>query len=305
MEDIDFNVSEPVTILFQDGKLATGSSIFGDELFPDEVLREAVRKQVGETYDALAGFKGTLDLSGTNVADLTGINYLGNMTGLNLENCTKLISVNLTQYTEVTVNVAGCTNLERLFMSGTQQTSLDIRGVNKLKEFDISNSQISALEADDASKYTSAIVWTWDNARMDLSDDTPEGKLKAGMEAYFASGNIIPDFSSREEVLYRKDDSQELWYDNYNLGDELSTPGRITSVSYEGTFYGYESTRPTFYDLSGGKLYTIFEKGTEEPKQSEFVIPEQQAGGVVINTGGVPASRYWIIAEKPYSDSYV
>ena len=106
-------------------------------------------------------------------------------------------------------------------------------------------------------------------------------------------------------MLYRKDDSQELWYDNYNLGDELSTPGRITSVSYEGTFYGYESTRPTFYDLSGGKLYTIFEKGTEEPKQSEFVIPEQQAGGVVINTGGVPASRYWIIAEKPYSDSYV
>ena len=138
MEDIDFNVSEPVTILFQDGELATGNSVFGDDLFPDETLREAVRKQVGETYDALNGFKGTLDLSGTDVADLTGLNYLGSMTGLNLENCTNLVYADFTQYPRMTVNVAGCSSLESLFMPGTQQTSLDIRGTNKLKEFDIS-----------------------------------------------------------------------------------------------------------------------------------------------------------------------
>ena len=307
VEDIDFNVSEPVTILFQDGELATGNSVFGDDLFPDETLREAVRKQVGETYDALNGFKGTLDLSGTDVADLTGLNYLGSMTGLNLENCTNLVYADFTQYPRMTVNVAGCSSLESLFMPGTQQTSLDIRGTNKLKEFDISGSQISVLEADDASAYTSAINWMWDNARMDLSEGTPEGKLKAGMEEFFASGNVNPDFSAKEEVLYQSGEIPYTSFEQYQLLFELWTPGKITSVTYTNTFHGYFDNNPIYFDLMGGYIYTTFEEDHESvqmpwPDVTSFEQPGYESVMVTLNE--VPARWFYMVATVNQHDFY-
>ena len=292
VEDIDFNVSEPVTILFQDGKPATGDSAFGDELFPDADLREAVREQIGETFDALSGFNGTLDLSGTDVADLTGLNYLGSLKGLNLENCTKLVTLDLTQYPGVTVNVKGCSNLENLYLPGAQQTSLDISGVNKLREFDISDSQISVLEADDASVYTNAFNWKWDNAKLDLSDETPEGKLKAGMEEYFASGNVAAGFAKREVELLR-DGTDYYYYMPFWWNWKLNIPGKITSVSYTNYYHNYGIE----YDLLEASIYTTFEDVSEEDIGSyagwQTVDFTSEGGEVVTVTLDPPAPAKW------------
>ncbi len=303
VEDIDFNVSEPVTILFQDGELAAGDSSFVDELFPDTALREAVKKQVGETYDALAGFRGILDLSGTDVADLTGLNYLGSMKGLNLENCTKLVTVDMSQYPGVTVNVKGCSNLENLYLPGTQQTSLDIRGVNKLREFDISDSQISVLEADDAGTYKNAFIWKWDNARLDLSDGTPEGELKDGMERYFASGNVTGDYSKREAELFRYNPLYAQYIGDFWLCFQLTTPGKITGIGYINAYRSFGSG----YDLRQFELCTAFDNDiTNSPdwsgwQKETFDGPDQETVELRLDTP-TNASWFGIWATKAGAD---
>ena len=292
VEDIDFNVSDPVTIQFQDGKPVTGDSAFGDELFPDANLRKAVREQVGENYDALSGFNGTLDLSGTDVVDLTGLNYLGSMKGLNLENCKKLVTVDMSPYPGVTVNVKGCSNLENLYLLGTQQTSLDIRGVNKLREFDISDSQISVLEADEANTYTNAFNWKWDNARLDLSDGTPESRLKEGMEDYFASGNVTGDYSKREAELFRYDPLYAQYIGNFWLCYKLTTPGKITGIGYTNGYRSYGSG----YDLRQFELCTTSDNDiTDSPdwagwQKESFDGPDQETVELKLDT---PTNAKW------------
>lgn len=263
VEDIYGNVSEPVTFLFQNGRPATGS--LGSDMFPDAALAAAVAAQVGTTYDQLSAFTGTLNLSGTAVADLTGINYLGNMTGLNLTNCTSLTTVDMTQLPNTKVSVAGCSSLENLYMPGAKQTSLDIRGVNRLHNFDISNSQIDTLTADDASAYTNAFMWNWQGARMDLSSDTPEGRLKDGIAQYFADNDTLrPEVSGEERVLLNGENWIDTtvssssvskifdlgadtllsritfvntYHDDYSYYDYFSLTGASVSVSLDGIHY--------------------------------------------------------------------
>lgn len=303
VEDIDFNVSDPVTIQFQDGKLVTGDTTFGDELFPDAALRKAVREQIGETYDALSGFNGTLDLSGTDVADLTGLNYLSRLKGLNLENCSKLVTLDMSQYPGVTVNMKGCSNLENLYLPGTRQTSLDIRGVNKLHEFDISDSQISILEADDASSYTNAFNWKWDNAKLDLSDGTPEGKLKAGMEEYFASGNAVAEYGKREVELFRYNDLYAQYIGWFWLSFELTTPGKITSIGYTNGYRSYGSG----YDLRQFELCTTFDNEITDShdwdgwQKEIFDGPDQETVELKLDTP-VNAKWFGIWATKAGAD---
>ncbi len=183
--------------------------------FPDPAVLSAVMDQVGPYVTDLTGFEGKLDLSGTNAADLTGIaEYLPDLTVLNLSgsqveritsemlpaglqelnlaNCTTLEHVELESYPDLTVDFTGCTNVQNLYLSGTNMTELDISSMTKLRNFDISDSQIAILDAASAAKYTNAYWWNWQNAKLDLSSFSPEGKLLSGMEAYFSTAEL-PD----------------------------------------------------------------------------------------------------------------
>ena len=75
--------------------------------FPDPALLEAVKK-VAETPADLLNVT-TLDLSNSEVKDLTGLRYLRNLESLNLSNCTSLeliqeqdLSLNCLLYTSET-----------------------------------------------------------------------------------------------------------------------------------------------------------------------------------------------------------
>ena len=79
------------------------TDLITEEHFPDPALLNAVRTQVGPTLSALAEFTGTLDLSGTSVKDLTGIERLTAMTGLDFTNCTAIEDIS---------GLKGCTGLK-------------------------------------------------------------------------------------------------------------------------------------------------------------------------------------------------
>ena len=174
--------------------------------FPDAALRQAVISQVGPYVTDLSGFIGVLNCANTNVADLTGVReYLPGLTGLNLTgtkmtkvtssmlpsglktldltNCKDLTYVELEGHPNLVVNFTGCTAVENLYLSGTNMTEIDISAMTRLHNFVISNSQISMITAANASAYTNAYYWNWQNAKLDLSAGTKEGKLKDGVES--------------------------------------------------------------------------------------------------------------------------
>ncbi len=287
VEDIYNNVSEPVTFLFKDGKPVTGSSDFGEELFPDPVLRAAVQAQVGTSYDKLSSFTGTLDLSGTAVSDLTGINSLGKMSELKLDNCTSLNTVDMTQLPGIKVSVTGCSNLVTLYMPGTKQTSLDITGVNKLRYFDISNSQIDTLTADEADTYTNVFTWNWQGAKMDLSDNTPEGQLKNDIAGYFSNGSQ-PELGEVGIKFY----NEEAWnvYPPSDYVMELGQDILLKTVGYKNTFHNTDWGDS--YDLVAGTVYVSMD-GNNYTEVTSFNI--SPAYDVVIQIPDNTIARYvWV-----------
>lgn len=127
----------------------------------------------------------TLELDGTHmtVVDLTG--------------CTALKTLSMQNAETESVNLSSCVNLENLDLSGAQTAELDITKLTRLHNFDLSNSAVEAIVAADAASYTNVYRWNWENAKLDLSDNTAEGKLKAGIADYFAT-HEVPDEVSQE-----------------------------------------------------------------------------------------------------------
>ena len=85
LEDYSGNLSEPVYLPYGQ-EIASGE--VDSTMFPDAVLLEAVRTQIGTTVNDLNSFEGTLDLSNLDIQDYTGLNLIQadtiNLTGSNL-----------------------------------------------------------------------------------------------------------------------------------------------------------------------------------------------------------------------------
>lgn len=137
----------------------------------------------------LPGLTG-LNLTGTKVTKLTSDMLPTGLETLNLTNCRALTFVELEDHPNLQVDFTGCVNVENLYLSGTNMTELDISAMTMLHNFVISNSQISKITAASPSAYTNAYYWNWQNAKLDLSSGTKEGKLKDGMESYFNTANL-------------------------------------------------------------------------------------------------------------------
>ncbi len=268
--------------------------ILDDTYFPDPALLAAVMDQVGPYVTDLSDFEGKLDLSNTALTDLTGLaEYLPGVTELdlsgtklvkltsdmlpeglkvlNLTNCTLLEFVELEGHPDLAVDFTGCSGIVSLYLSGTNMTEINISAMLKLKNFDISDSQIGTIRAASASKYTSAYWWNWENAKLDLSDSTKEGKLKAGMEAYFATAELPDEIDINESVLL----SAGNWY-KYNGTTktiDLGNTALVSSLTFRNMYaswYGsyYSLTSATVAISDDGETWTdvlaFSDPGTDE-----------------------------------------
>ena len=73
-------------------------------------------------------------------------------------------------------------NLLNLNLAGTQMTALNIQPLTELHNLDLSNSRIAELKAAKADRYTNGYNWSWQSAKLDLTEGTSEGQLMAGMQ---------------------------------------------------------------------------------------------------------------------------
>ena len=148
-EDFAGNKSEPTIVMIENGQVVDPTNLITEEHFPDAALLKAVKAQVGLTLDTLEKFKGTLDLSGTEVSDLTGLDRLTAMTGVNFSNCTSLTEISgLDKCAALKeVNISGCTALETLDLSGLGLEKLDASGeYANIKSVDISDNKLDLSE---------------------------------------------------------------------------------------------------------------------------------------------------------------
>ncbi|MFR8332782.1 MAG: hypothetical protein ACLU9S_10860 [Oscillospiraceae bacterium] len=84
LEDMDGNKSQPVTLMFLNGQPATADMAYGEEMIPRSCTPGCPAGKGGPTVADLIGFTGDLDLSGRAIEDLTGLNLLTGLTGVNL-----------------------------------------------------------------------------------------------------------------------------------------------------------------------------------------------------------------------------
>ena len=162
-EDFAGNKSEPTVLQLENGVVVDPTDLISSTHFPDPALLSAVKAQVGVTLSSLSEFTGTLDLSNTDVADLTGIERLTGMTGLNLENCSSLTELSGLDACAALkeINVKGCTGL----------VTVDVAGLG-LEKFE------------GEGEYPNLVSVDISNNKLDLSEGTPERAfLDAALEA--------------------------------------------------------------------------------------------------------------------------
>ena len=145
VEDFSGNLSEPTVVQLENGVPVDPTDLIGEEQIPDAALRSAVRTQIGVTLTALAEYEGALDLSGTAVADLTGLELIPGLTAIDFTGCTRLeersgleANTNLNE-----VNISGCSGLKVLDVSGLGLEKLTGEGAYAaLVSVDISDNRL-------------------------------------------------------------------------------------------------------------------------------------------------------------------
>ena len=148
-QDFAGNTSIPTVVQIADGQIVDPTDLIGSEQFPDEALLAAVQKQVGVTLASLEEFTGTLNLANSEVADLTGLDLIPGLTGLNLSNCTALTDLSgLDANTALTeINISGCTALETVDLASLGLEKLDASGeYANLVSVDISDNKLDLSE---------------------------------------------------------------------------------------------------------------------------------------------------------------
>jgi endo-beta-N-acetylglucosaminidase D len=154
LEDYSGNKSEPAAYLYGDPIKIDSTMI------PDAALLAAVQEQVGTTTKELFNFTGKLDLSNSNVSDLTGISLLPNMISIDLTNCKSLTTIKNGTF-------SGNLNLKEVI----------ITGLTDLQAASFSNTAIEKLTYNDLSSFSKLTSLDLSNAKFDMTEGTPERAL--------------------------------------------------------------------------------------------------------------------------------
>ena len=177
VEDYSGNFSEPTLLQLDNGVIVEPSDQIGEEHIPDDALRSAVRTRIGTTLTALAEYEGALDLSGTAVADLTGLELIPGLTAINFTGCTFLeeisgleANVNLNE-----INISRCSALKVLDVSGLGLQKLTGDGTfNELVAVDISDNRLDLSQGTPERAFLDKAIAVIENGETPEPDPEPE-----------------------------------------------------------------------------------------------------------------------------------
>ncbi len=206
-----------------------------------------------------------VELDGNGLLKVISLNNRPN-TALVLGDLPALEEIHAQGYGAHTLNLTGAPALKVLDVTGTAMTELDITANTGLEVFLMSGSEIAVLKNAGPKAYTSAYYWVWNNAKLDLTDSTSEGKLYLGMKKYFGTTAL------EERVA---DVVTPIFYDGSSYasgGDlvvEVAVDGgwthELTSVSFTNTynavnpanyFHRYNVLTATVHVSDDGKTWT-------------------------------------------------
>ena len=176
VEDFSGNRSEPTVLQLENGVPVDPKDLIGEEQIPDAALRSAVRTQIGVTMTALSEYEGELDLSGSSVADLTGLELIPGLTAIDFSGCTALEEIS---------------GLE----ANVSLNEIDISRCSGLKVLDISGLGLEKLAAEGSFPALTTVDIS-DN-RLDLSAGTPE---RAFLDAAISVAEV--SFGDQRPVPY-------------------------------------------------------------------------------------------------------
>ena len=222
----------------------------------------------------LPGLTG-LNLTGTKVTKLTSDMLPTGLETLNLTNCRALTFVELEDHPNLQVDFTGCVNVENLYLSGTNMTELDISAMTMLHNFVISNSQISKITAASPSAYTNAYYWNWQNAKLDLSSGTKEGKLKDGMESYFNTANLEEEINP---VASQVGSGYLSYWGGNSTTIDLNRVVPLSTIQVSNPYadWGYYEvlTKMTVEVSIDGTNYTVAAEVTDATADYTVTLPE-------------------------------
>ena len=219
LEDYSGNMSDPVYIPYGDQE----SGEIDETMFPDAALLQAVKEQIGTTTQEISVYSGSLDLSGTEVKDLTGLDLIANLSSLNLTGCT------------------GLTNVE---IKGMQQLKeIDITGCTELQSLKINDTGVETLVSGEASEYAGLLILDLSGNRFDMTPGTPERNFVDAIEEQIAnydgpaitqpvSGNVAVNGSITPDTV---DD----WNTNFVNPGNIIDGDTVSEASASGTIGAY------------------------------------------------------------------
>ncbi|MBR5294377.1 MAG: discoidin domain-containing protein, partial [Oscillospiraceae bacterium] len=186
VEDFSGNRSEPTVIQLENGVPVNPKDLIGEEQIPDAALRSAIRSQIGVTLTALEEYEGKLNLAGTAVRDLTGLELIPGLTA---------------------IDFSGCTNLEEI--SGLEANGnlneINISRCSALKVLDVAGLGLEKLVGDGS--FNDLVAVDISDNRLDLSAGTPERAFLDTAIDVIVNGNVtepepeIGEFQLGENLL--------------------------------------------------------------------------------------------------------
>ena len=177
LEDYSGNLSDPVSFVYGDS--STVSEPIDENNVPDAVLRQAILDQAGSTTTEAAAFTGTLDLTGMDIHDLTGLNLVSHaqeiiLSGTPIEN---IGSGAFGAYVQK-VDLSNCASLkivDKAAFANTQELrEVDITGCSALQVLEIVNSSVEKLTYGEATAFPNLIRLDLSGSRFDMSENTEE-----------------------------------------------------------------------------------------------------------------------------------
>jgi len=168
--------------------------------FPDANFRTFIAANFDKdkdgilTCDQILGIK-ILDISGQDIADLTGINFFVGLQYLHVKN-NKLTAL----------DVSGLTHLQGLDCNNNQLTSLNIAGLEFLKYLTCDNNQLATLKM---SKRTNLITYSGDKETRIIKDEIDEDTISVNVypnpttdQIYLSTDANVKLYSLQGVLLY-------------------------------------------------------------------------------------------------------
>ena len=237
-----------------------------EDTFPDPVLLEAVKTQIGETAEDLANFDGTLDLSNLDIQDYTGLNQIKakeiNLTGSNLTDIkpgTFDISVEKINLTDS----KGLANIYPDSFAGSDTREINLTGCDALQIIGLNDSNLEIVTCEDPSILTNVVHADLSGSRFDLSEGTPE---KAFVDA------LTEIASDKEDIVVADPQGKNLAL-GADIVEEQTT---INHYNAPKVVDGNKDQYITFYE---GSMVTI-DLGSEQSILSWTLINDTSSYGL-------------------------